>query len=262
MKNLAKYIRESKSDIDGKEFSLSVDTYDIKLRKLQNPDLKPYIEAVENENGEAMTREYVEKNKNNITILTSLMEFPGTSDVLRAGRNYLTSYKLGEDNEISIFDNGWDNGINTFERTLDILSGVEYHYDENDDYYKPSNQVGNLKTFNFFEYYNIVANKICDELEKIFGYAQECYLGTYGAEMYTGYDVEGGSVLMLLPMFNRFNYVVTEDTNKSPSQQNGTSRMSPYYAVLRPTTFYGSDDTHFYNTKTNRGPCEGDLRLD
>lgn len=259
MKNLAKYIRESKSDIEGETFTIT--PYHLNISKLENPDLKPFIFHQENEEkgydkNPYLTKEYIKEYSNNMTIMITLMEM----GMLDNPRDYTPT--LDDDTEITIIERGWDTHIDIPEKTLQILLG-EYYNMHRDEYNLISNNVDNMETYNLFDYYNKVANLIERELKEIFDFVQEGYLGCDGTSFYIGFDVTDGSILMKMPMFMEFSYIITTDTKKYPWEQRSPgNRYSEYYAVFRPTTFYGSDDTHFYNTKTHEGPCEIDLRLD
>lgn len=268
MKNLTKYIRESVNDFEGKTFS--IDTGGMSIRKLpKNPDLKPFIfnqeKQIEGEDrfdNPYITKEYINENKNNMTIMSALFYIYPSQFASEIEKNYCE--KISPNREISIINLGWNYMVDEYEESVDILTGVSYEQDHTDTYLVSRANDG-LETYNFFDYYGKVSSLICDELDKIFGGdTQECYLGVRDNHFLIGFDVNGGSILMKLPMFSDVKYKITYDDENGPIHKENGNYYGAYYAVFHPTGFYGPDDTHFYNNEKhhNNTCCDVDLRLD
>ena len=188
-----------------------------------------------------------------------------TLNAIMEGTPYSSSFiELEDQNEltISIFDLSWDYYIDYFEKTLRIIDdGLNYN-----DYYSPEELLDKLVTFRYFDYYNEFANKVVSELEKIYGYAQECYEGFDGERFISGYDVTGGSILLIMPIGSNWEYEIVDGNDDASFIRPADSRENAT-AVYRPTNFYGPDDTHFYNTKQRinaygQSELGIDLRLD
>ena len=202
-----------------------------------------YDEIEPGEENPYFTDKYFDDVSDNLTLMTTAIDLADFHKVKNAFNKIFS-----EKTKISILDFGWDYHINEFDKTCNILMGWEDRYSLTDYDFE-----GDFVTYNFFDYYNEVVNNITDELEKIFGFVQECYLGKDATTYLCGFDVQGGSILLALPMFNAVTFEITTDETRPGDDK----------AIFRPTSFYGPDDTHFYNTRTHRcACCETDLRLD
>ena len=248
----------------GQTFTVkSPDLYNFKVR---NYDIKNVINSIvlsEDESGFKLNDDIKKLAERDIT-LNAIIEGRGIPYQVVGGNPRSPFFiELEDQNKltISIFDLGWDYYIDNFEETLRMIDdGL------NDDYYSPEELLNNLVTFSYFDYYNEFANNVVSELNKIYGYAQECYEGFDGERFISGYDVDGGSILLIMPIGANWEYEIVDGTDGHSFISPADTRENAT-AVYRPTSFYGPDDTHFYNTKQRKdiyGHSELgiDLRLD